>query len=319
MAIFNRKTPMEKMQKLLAERRSRAATLSAQRAAAEAALAKATAAHQSHLIDGDIADEKVGAKLHNEVVACALRVSGFDAPLAQLHAQIVDLEKNVAEEHAAIERAVAADKLAQQVAAIEAALPKYMSASSALTDALSALGHWHFESGQMASFVQNVQAQIELAAGFSLTELRATVDRIKTGDAAIPREPVTEPVAVVEPPPRTMTVWLLRSVKFRDHTGMVRLARQYDDAEMPMQTAQCALRLGVAAPVTDPRRRDLKGARGGDPVDPRAIDIVDLDAVDEAKVPAIGTENNPVLAAANFRVIDRSSEAHTLKIEVPRL
>jgi hypothetical protein len=108
-------------------------------------------------------------------------------------------------------------------------------------------------------------------------------------------------------------------VKFRDHTGIVRLARQYDDAEMPVPTAQRALRLRVAVPVTDPRRRNLKGARGGDPVDPRAIDIVDLDAVDEAKVPDIGTENNPVVAAASFRVIDRSGEARTLKIEVPRL
>jgi hypothetical protein len=319
MKLFKKQTSMEKMQKLLDERRARAAALSTQRAAAEAALAKATAAHQSHLIDGDFADEKVGAKLHGEVVACALRVSGFDAPLAELQAQIVDLEKNVADEHAAIKRAAAADKLGQQVDAIETALPKFMSASGALTDALSAIGGWHFETGQMASFVQNVRAQIELAAGFSLAELRATVDRVKTGDAPMPPEPVSEPVTAVEPPPPTQTVWLLRSVKYRDNAGMVRLARQYDDAEMPMETAQRALHRGVAALVTDPRRRDLKGARGGDPVNARAIDIIDLDAVDEATVPAIGTENNPVLAAAKFRVIDRSSEARTLKIEVPRL
>ena len=34
----------------------------------------------------------------------ALAVLGLDAPLAELHAQIADLEKNVADEHAAIER-----------------------------------------------------------------------------------------------------------------------------------------------------------------------------------------------------------------------
>jgi hypothetical protein len=82
---------------------------------------------------------------------------------------------------------VAADKLAQQVAAIEAALPKFISASGALTDALSALSHWHFESGQMATFILNATAQIELASGFSLAELRATVDRVKAGDTPIPR------------------------------------------------------------------------------------------------------------------------------------
>jgi hypothetical protein len=319
MKLFKKQTSMEKLQKLLDERRARAAALSTKRAAAEAALAKATAAHQSHLIDGDIADEKVGAKLHGEVVACALRISGFDAPLAELQAQIADLEKNVADEHAAIQRAAAADKLAQQVAAIEAALPKFMSASGALTDALSAIGGWHFECSQMASFVQNVQAQIELAAGFSLAELRATVDRVKTGDTPIPREPDAEPVAVVETPLTTMTVWMLRSAKFRDHAGVVQYARQFEDCELPSQTAERALRRNVAVPVTDPRRRDLKGARGGFHPDPRAPDIADLDAVDEAKAPDIDAENNPVLAAANFRVIDRSSEARRLKIEVPRL
>src|SRR5437867_4360885 len=146
MKIFKKQSSMEKMQKLLAERRSRVVALSTQRAAAAVDLAKATAAHQSHLFDGDIADEKLGAKLHGEVVACALRVSGLDAPLAELQAHIAELEKNVADEHAAIERSAAADKLAQQVAAIDAALPRFMSASGALTDALSALSHWHFES-----------------------------------------------------------------------------------------------------------------------------------------------------------------------------
>lgn len=309
---------MEKMQKLLAERRSRAAALSTQRAAFEAALAKATAAHQSHLIDGDYADEKVGAKLHGEVVACTLRVSGFDAPLAELQAHIADLEKNVADERAATERAAAADKLAQQIAVIDEVFPKFMSASSALTDALSAISQWHFESGQMRTYILNTTAQIELASGFSLAELRTSIDRIKTGDAPIPREPDSEPVTVVEPPPRTMTVWLLRSVKFRDHTGVVRHARQYDDAQMPAKTAQLALGLGFAVPLTDPRRRDLKGARGGDHVDPRAPDIVDLDA-DNAMMPNVNVKSNPVLAAAGFKVIDRSAENRKLEIEVPRL
>ncbi|MFG3595529.1 hypothetical protein [Bradyrhizobium sp. RDI18] len=260
--------------------------------------------------------KKVSAKLHDEVVACTLRVSGFDAPLAGLHAQIADLEKNIADEQAAIERTAAADKLAQQVAVIETALPKLMRASSALTEALSALSHWNFECDQMKTYIINTTAQIELASGLSLAELRATVDRIRTGDAPIPCEPDAEPITIVEPPPETMTVWLVRSVKFRDHTGVVRHARQYDDAQMPLETAQLALRLSVAMPLTDPRRRNLKGARGGDYVDPRAPDIVDLDA-DTAKMPNVNVDSS-VLAAAVFKVIDRSAENRNLEIAVPR-
>ena len=60
-----------------------------------------------------------------------------------------------------------------------------MSASDALSDALSALGHWHFESSQMSTFILNARTQIELASGFSLAELRATVERIKAGDTPI--------------------------------------------------------------------------------------------------------------------------------------
>ena len=51
-----------------------------------------------------------------------------------------------------IDRAAAADKLAKQVAALEAALPGYLEQSRALADALSGVSYFHFESGQMASF-----------------------------------------------------------------------------------------------------------------------------------------------------------------------
>jgi hypothetical protein len=122
---------------------------------------------------------------------------------------------------------------------------------------------------------------------------------------------------VVEPPPKTMTVWLLRSARFRDHNGLTRIARQFDDAEMPVETAQRALGLSVAAPLTDPRRRNLKGARGGDPVDLRAPDIIDLD-----HEKAINPQQNPSATSnphTNFIVLDRSAENRTLQIAVPRL
>lgn len=307
---------MEKMQKLLADRRSRAATLSAQRGAAEAALAKATAAHQSHLIDGDIADEKMGAKLHGEVVACSLNVSGFDAPLSELQAHIANLEHEIAAERVIMERKAAAEKLGLDLDGIEQALPNYLAAARRFANALSSIGHWHFESQQMVNFVENATAQIELATGFSLTELRATIERIKVGDAPIPKpKSAPEPVTAIEPPPPMQTVWMLRSAKFRDHSGVIRYTLQYSDCELPIATAQRALGRNVAVLVTDPRRRDLKGARGGVQVDPNAPDLIDLDAEEMTHVPVPA---DPI-AFANFRVIDRSSENCTIEIAVPRL
>jgi hypothetical protein len=58
-------------------------------------------------------------------------------------------------------------------------------------------------------------------------------------------------------------------------------------------------------PVTDDRRKTLKGARGGHHPNLNALDIVDLDTLDDPKAPYIGPETSDVLHAADFRVIDR--------------
>jgi hypothetical protein len=94
----------------------------------------------------------------------------------------------------------------------------------------------------------------------------------------------------------------------------------YEDCELPVQTAQRALRRDVAVPVTDPRRRDLKGARGGFHPDPRAPDIVDLDDDEATRLAHIEpmVVVDPGLAAANFRVIDSSSENRAIKVAGPQ-
>ncbi|WP_157863305.1 hypothetical protein [Bradyrhizobium tropiciagri] len=50
---------------------------------------------------------------------------------------------------------------------------------------------------------------------------------------------------------------------------------------------------------------------------PQALDVVDLDAIVEPYA-APQIEPDPVLREANFTVIDRSAEAHTIEIAVPR-
>jgi hypothetical protein len=320
MAFFKRKNPMEKLEAELSELRARAETLNNRHAAAEAAFVDAKARLQRHHLEADLdADDKARAKLEATVAACALTREGYADALGEVQAKIADTEQRIASERAAAERKAASEELARNLDAVEQALPDYLDAGRRLANALEAIHH-HFETTQVAAFVRNGQAQVEVAVAFVMQELRGTVGAIRDGAAPIPApKAAAEPVSAVEPPPSTQTVFMMRSARFRDHAGVTRTARQYDDAEMPVQTAERALRRNVAVPVSDPRRANLKGVRGGFHPDPRAPDIVDLDAVDEAKVPGIGAENNPVLAAANFRVIDRSSEAHTLKIEVPRL
>lgn len=192
--------------------------------------------------------------------------------------------------------------------AIEAALPGYIERSRALADALAEIGCWHFESGQIAGFVQNTTGQVEVAANFTLAELKAMPDAICEGRQAIPGEPAAMPAPVPEPPP-TMMLFMMRSAHYRDHDGCKKFARQWEDVAMPVATAQRALRQGVAVPLTDPKRARLRGARGGD-FNPNAPDVVDLDAAEQPK--------NMVHTDPVFTVIDRSAEARTIQIEVPR-
>ncbi|MCK1710474.1 hypothetical protein [Bradyrhizobium sp. 143] len=96
------------------------------------------------------------------VVAATSDLAGIDDALAVLAHQKAEGERQLAAESERIKRATAADKLAKQVTAIEAALPAYLEQSRALTDALSEIGHWHFESGQMAGFLQNTRARSKL-------------------------------------------------------------------------------------------------------------------------------------------------------------
>jgi len=167
----------------------------------------------------------------------------------------------------------------------------------------------------MAGFLQNTMGQIEIAANFALAELKALPEAIRQGRRAIPRDLVLTPIPVPEPPP-TMTVFMLRSAHYRDHDGRKRFAGQWEDATVPVATAQRAMAKGIAVAVTDPCRARLRGARGGD-FNPQASHVVDLDAVEEPKnVPHI--EPDSVLRAANFTVIDRSAEARTIQIEVSR-
>jgi hypothetical protein len=89
-----------------------------------------------------------------------------------------------------------------------------------------------------------------------------------------------------------MTVFMMRSAHFRDHEGKRRFAGQFTDAQMPISTAQKAMRLGLAVSTADPRRGELNGVRGGD-YNPRGIDVVDIDAAVEAGVSYIGPGSEP--------------------------
>jgi hypothetical protein len=322
MALFKKRSPMEKLQKFLPEQRARAAALSVKRTAAEAALADATAAREKHMLSGDLADDQTAEKLQGMVDSCTSRLAGLDAALAALQMQIADTERALADERGRIERSKAGEKLERDLDEIERALPDYLKAAGRLADALEVV-HFHFEVTEMATFVRSGQAQVEIAAAVALQELRATAALIKTGAAPIPApKPSVEPVAVIEPAPETRRMFAMRAVKWKDAEGRQCFGQQFEDVDLTPAAASRGLRCAAVVLINDERRQRLHGARGGRHVNQNALDLIDLDceqATRPAHIDPIMASSDPVLRAANFREVDRSAESRVLKISVPRL
>ena len=306
----------EQFEAELSALRARAGSLSSRLAAAEAAFGDAKAKLQRHHLEADLdADDKTRAKLEATVAACAVARDGFVDALAEVQAKLAQAEQKLAAERDAVERKAASDKLARDLDAVQRALPEYLAAGRGLACALETIHH-NFEAAQIATFIHNGQAQIEIAAAFVVQELRNTVGAIRDGAAPIPAANHGAALnSTPQPAPPTTTVFMLRSAKYHDHDGRKRFAGQWEDATMPVATAQHALRLGVAVAVTYPRRAQLRGARGGD-FNPQASDVVDLDT-EEKPTRAPQIEPDPVLHEAGFVALDRTAETRTIEIEVP--
>ncbi|MCK1731801.1 hypothetical protein [Bradyrhizobium sp. 142] len=195
---------MQQLETTIVSLAKRGEQLVAKRVTAQAALDQAIQARRDTLLSADLEDHRELDKQQAAVVAATSDLAGIDDALAVLAHQKAEGERQLAAESERIKRATAADKLAKQVTAIETALPGYLEQSRALTDALSEIGHWHFESGQMAGFLQNTMGQIEVAANFTLAELKAMPRAIRQGRQAITLALVPAKVGVAEPP-LTMT------------------------------------------------------------------------------------------------------------------
>ncbi|OSJ36482.1 hypothetical protein BSZ19_04055 [Bradyrhizobium japonicum] len=308
---------MEVFEAELAALRARAETLASRHMAADAAHTEAKSKLQRHHLEAPLdADEKARGKLEAAVATCAVTREGLADAIREVLKLIADAEQKIATERAAIERKAASHQLARDLDAVERILPEYLDASRRFVSALEALHH-HFEATEIARFVANATAQIEVAAAFALQELRGMAAAIYNGSAPLPAPKLkSEPIAVIEPETPTIAVFMMKSAKFRDHDGRSQFAGQFEDATMPVRTAQRALRESVAVPTTDPRRAQLRGVRGGD-FAPDAPDVVDLDAAEEPK--AASPNVDPVMRAAVFTKIDRSAETRTIEIDAPRM
>jgi len=302
------RTKVQKIETTIAALVKRGDQLAAKRAKAQEALERATSARQQALLAGDLDDQRALDKLQVAVDSAQSALTGIDDALAILGRQKAEAESALVSEREHAERIAVGDALEKQVAAIEAAAGPWLAQSRIYADALAELAHWHFGCDEMSKFLQSCMGQMEAAANFQLTELKGMPEAIREDRQSIPpAKPVPTPVAAVEPPAPTMTTFMLKSARYLDHEGRKRFAGQYEDAVMPVATAQKAMRLGLAVSTADPRRAQLRGSRGGN-YRADAIDVIDIDAAEEhGRVSYIGRDKD-VIAAANFTEMPRGPD-----------
>jgi hypothetical protein len=309
------RTEVQKIEGVIASLAKLGEQLAAKRITAQQTLDKAVKARQDALLTVDFDDQRALDKLQAAVDSATSALAGIDDALAILAQQKAEAESQLTAEREHIERAKAAEEISAAAKAIAARVAPMLSAMREVASALLEIDHLSFEVGQLGQHLSGVAGEAEIAFAFVLPELGRFSVAVKDSSMAIPRRPkAVEPIAVIEPAPPTQALFLLKSVKFRDHAGKVRFGGQYEDCEMPVQLAQRAMRYGAATTTSDPGHAQLRGARGGD-FNFAAPDVVDLDAIEEAKgMPYISSDHTPL-----FTEIDRSAEARTISISVPRV
>jgi hypothetical protein len=306
MKIPFRKNPMQKIEATVASLAKRGDQLAAKRVTAQNALDKAIKARQEALLSGDLDDQRALDKLQGTVDSAKSALEGIDDAVALLTREKSEAERQLTAERDHAERAKVSEEINAAVSDIEKRVDPTLSGMREIAEKLMALDHLSFEVGQLGRHLSGVAGEAEIAFAFVVPDVRRMAGAVKDGSAAIPRRPKAAEPVPADPVPPTMTVFMLRSANYRDEDGHKRFAGQYEDAMMPVPTAQRALRHGVAVSVADPRRAQLRGARGGD-FNPLAPDVADLDAIEEPKgVPYLGVHiADPALREANFTVIDR--------------
>jgi hypothetical protein len=301
MNIFKRKSQMDKLITELASLRAHAEKLGSRHAAADAAFTEAKARLQHHLLEPDLdADDKTRLKLEAAVASCALTRDNYAEALATQRAKIAELETKITAERERAERLEASQKLANDLDAVEQALPAFLETGRRFADALDAI-HFHYETTQAAAFLRSTSSQIEVASAFATQELRAMVRAIADGSAPMPpRKPEPAPLIAPEPAPEIRPMFAMRVVRWVDAKGVQRIGDQYTDVDLTPAAAARGLRCNAVTNLNDPRRRDLLNANGGRHPNPKHA--LDLDS-EEACRPA---HIQPVMASdAGLTVIDR--------------
>jgi hypothetical protein len=292
MAIFNR-DPQKAMQRDIDAAKANLTRLRAQLAEAEAAIVQhreqaktaAVTGADSHVLDA--AEGLIrNAQIRQETISAA----------------VIEVESNLA----ALERAKseAADKAQREATAqsVELLARRVLESAEVLTKAASAFGD-HIakaaafipEANGLLNFAHIVGREVPPAVAQTGTLLRQHAQAVLDSRAAssLP-QPMQPYVQLPVNKPATVQIFSLHALRWIDHEGTVRVSGKWRDCELPPALAEKAIRLKLAAPMSDPRRQKLVGQSPGHP-EPAWLNDLDAEVG-----PNIATQSaaEPVLHSA---------------------
>jgi hypothetical protein len=265
MAYFTKKTQMQKLQSDLDALKTRATLLNAKRVAAQLAFDKAVAARQTHLLGGDLDDEKISAKMQGAVDAGASTLAGLDVAIAALTASIAEAEQAIVAEAGRVKREADAKALAAVLASLEDKFAPWLQATRAIAADLESLNGFRWQSGQLAGFLRNVAGEAEIGLRVTLDDLAGSIPAVMAGTGNEKLRIGFEPLRPEPEPVPHELVFCLKPVKWRADNGQQCAAQRFADANLPAAIAARAISSGVCCALSDPRRKQNHGVAVGHP------------------------------------------------------
>jgi hypothetical protein len=315
---------MSKLEREVADLTKREVELSERRSTAEQKLSAATTARQKLFLSGDLDDQRALNKAQQEVDIAASALSAIVDALGVLATQQREAQSALEAERAVADRKLAADTLAGTIDDFERRLPSFLSTAMEFIDITDALSPASWEAGQMAAHVRRLIGEVEMASAFVVADMRNMVPAILAGHRPIPSRQIAPEVIEPGPPVNLMSgeeelveAFCLKPVKWRALDGSQKFARRWEDALLPRRLYVRATARGAVVPITDERRRKLRGAQDGELMKLDSPDTIDLDVDSlpppEAKSSAERMLRDPATAAAEFTELDRGPP-RTLRI-----
>jgi hypothetical protein len=180
MAIFARKTVVQKLQADLDGLKTRAVLLNTKRDAARSALNDAIAARQTHLLEGDIDDAKAATTLQSKVDTATNELAGYDAAIAALSVSIAEAELAVTAEVRRIKAEADAKALAGVVDGLEDKFGPWLEATRAVAADLESLNNFTY-TDPLAAFFRHTAGEAEFALRMTLDELARSISAVAAG------------------------------------------------------------------------------------------------------------------------------------------